>query len=234
MIVRNRSSGTAVALPRRRAGPVRGADGARARLQRRQAARRRRRHDRRRLARPDRAAGRRLDADLPGQRGRRAPGVVRRLPRIKAGAQVPVGRWDADGAPDSLFRSGKRIALYPGNGPGGFIGATPLKLNVKRYDWMVGVGDMGVNGHSGVVVREKKTGYLWLLPGTTQRVLVPGLPGAGVQGVRPGRLSDPSSAPVAEAARAPLGGEHSGHVLVCGVGAGPRRARRSRRPPAAR
>jgi hypothetical protein len=26
---------------------------------------------------------------------------------------------------------------------------------------------MGINGHSGVVVREKKTGYLWLLPATT-------------------------------------------------------------------
>ena len=88
--------------------------------------------------------------------------------QIKAGIQVPVGRWDADGAPDSLFRSGKRVSLYPGNGPGGFMGARALRLNVKRYDWMVGVGDMGVNGHSGVVVREKKTGYLWLLPGTTQ------------------------------------------------------------------
>jgi hypothetical protein len=86
--------------------------------------------------------------------------------RIKAGVQVPVGRWDGDGAPDSLFRSGKKLSLYPGNGPGGFLGARPLKLNVKKYDWMVGVGDMGINGHSGVVVRERKTGYLWLLPGT--------------------------------------------------------------------
>ena len=42
-----------------------------------------------------------------------------------------------------------------------------FKVSVKQYDWMVGVGDMGVNGHSGLVVREKKTGYLWLLPGTT-------------------------------------------------------------------
>ena len=108
--------------------------------------------------------------------------------RIKAGVQVPVGRWDADGAPDSLFRSGKRVSLYPGNGPGGFIGARGLKLNVKRYDWMVGVGDMGINGHAGVVVREKKTGYLWLLPGDHTGVLVPDLPGAGFQGLRPGRL----------------------------------------------
>ena len=86
--------------------------------------------------------------------------------RIKAGVQVPVGRWDGDGAPDSLFRSGKKLSLYPGNGPGGFLGARPLKLSVKQYDWMVGVGDMGINGHAGVVGRERKTGYLWLLPGT--------------------------------------------------------------------
>jgi len=84
--------------------------------------------------------------------------------RIKAGAQIPVGRWDADGAPDSLFRSGKKLALYPGNGPGGFVGSRALKLNVKRYDAIVGVADMGVNGHSGVVLREKKTGNLWLQP----------------------------------------------------------------------
>ncbi len=96
--------------------------------------------------------------------GLRAPYAAFRS--IKAGAQVPVGRWDADGAPDSLFRKGTKVALYPGNGPGGFIGARALKINVKKYDWMVGVGDMGVNGHAGVVVREKKSGLLWLLPGT--------------------------------------------------------------------
>ena len=86
---------------------------------------------------------------------------------IKAGVQVAVGRWDDDGAPDSLFRRGTKLALYPGNGPGGFTGSRAFKVSVKKYDWMVGVGDMGVNGHSGLVVREKKTGYLWLLPGTT-------------------------------------------------------------------
>ncbi len=133
-------------------------------------------------------------------------------------------------APQSLFRSGKRVSLYPGNGPVGSWGARAPRLNVKRYDWMVGVGDMGVNGHSGDVVREKKTGYLWLLPGTTQGVLRPGLPGAGVQGVRPGRLgpmenrrrSGSCSAP----RRRPGPCPHRKWP--------PRRARESRRPPAAR
>jgi hypothetical protein len=44
------------------------------------------------------------------------------------------------------------------------MGARAQKLNFKQYDCMVGVGDMVGNGHAGVVVREKKTGYLWLLP----------------------------------------------------------------------
>ncbi len=83
--------------------------------------------------------------------------------QISAGAQVPVGRWDADGAPDSIFRSGGKLSFYPGNGPGGFTGAKVLRTRAKLYDWMVGVGDMGINGHSGVVVREKGTGLLWLL-----------------------------------------------------------------------
>jgi hypothetical protein len=86
---------------------------------------------------------------------------------ITAGEQVPVGRWDTDGAPDSLFRTGKKLALYPGNGPGGFTGSKPFRMNVQQYDWMVGVGDMGINGHPAVVAREKKTGNLWVLPGTT-------------------------------------------------------------------
>jgi hypothetical protein len=87
--------------------------------------------------------------------------------RISATSQVPVGRWDADGAPDSIFRSGSRLTLYPGNGPGGFTGASTLKTGAAAYDWMVGVDDMGINGHSGVVVREQETGYLWLLTATT-------------------------------------------------------------------
>ncbi|MBF4768120.1 VCBS repeat-containing protein [Nocardioides agariphilus] len=87
---------------------------------------------------------------------------------ISATSQVPVGRWDSDGAPDSLFRSGGRLTFYAGNGPGGFTGAKALRTGVTKYDWMVGVADMGVNGHSGVVVRETETGYLWLLTATTR------------------------------------------------------------------
>jgi hypothetical protein len=88
--------------------------------------------------------------------------------KITAARQVAVGRWDADGAPDSIFRSGSRLALYPGNGPGGFTGVKTLRTRAAQYDWMVGVGDMGINGHGGVVVRDKETGLLWLLTATTR------------------------------------------------------------------
>jgi hypothetical protein len=99
-----------------------------------------------------------------GADGLQAPYAAYR--QIRAGTQVAVGRWDADGAPDSIFRFGKKVSLYPGNGPGGFTGSRALRLNAAKYDWMLGVGDMGVNGHAAVVAREQKTGYLWLFPGT--------------------------------------------------------------------
>ena len=86
--------------------------------------------------------------------------------RITAGRQVAVGRWNADGAPDSLFRQGNKLTLYPGNGPGGLTTAKPLGLNISAYDWVVGISDIQLTGHADVVVREKATGDLWLLQGT--------------------------------------------------------------------
>ncbi|ABL80919.1 MULTISPECIES: FG-GAP-like repeat-containing protein [unclassified Nocardioides] len=86
--------------------------------------------------------------------------------RIAAGRQVPVGRWDGDGAPDSLFRSGARLTLFPGNGPGGLTDPKRLGLDLTPYDWVIGVSDVLLTGHPDLVVREKATGYLWLLQGT--------------------------------------------------------------------
>jgi hypothetical protein len=86
--------------------------------------------------------------------------------RIAAGAQVAVGRWDGDGAPDSLFRSGSRLMLFPGNGPGGLTDPEGLGLDLSRYDWVVGISDEGLTGHADLVVRSRKNGYLWLIPGT--------------------------------------------------------------------
>jgi hypothetical protein len=79
---------------------------------------------------------------------------------------VAVGRWDTDGAPDSLFRSGKRLTLYPGNGPGGLTDPQALGLDLSRYDWVVGISDEDLTGHPDLLVRSKKNGRLWLVPGT--------------------------------------------------------------------
>ena len=88
---------------------------------------------------------------------------------INAARQVPVGRWDADGAPDSLFRSGSGLSLYPGNGPGGLTGAKKLGADVGGYDWVIGVSDLRINGHSDLIVREKATGFLYALQATATK-----------------------------------------------------------------
>jgi hypothetical protein len=85
---------------------------------------------------------------------------------IAAGRQVAVGRWDGDGAPDSLFRQGSRLTLFPGNGPGGLTTPAALGVDLTPYDWVVGISDVTITGHSDLVVREKATGDLWVLQGT--------------------------------------------------------------------
>jgi hypothetical protein len=87
---------------------------------------------------------------------------------IQAGRQVGVGRWNGDGAPDSLLRRGTTLRLYPGNGPGGLTNkVVTFGIDLAPYDWVLGIGDENLTGHADLVVRERSTGYLWLLPGTT-------------------------------------------------------------------
>ena len=88
---------------------------------------------------------------------------------IDAARQVGVGRWDADGAPDSLLRTGDSLAVYPGNGPGGLTGRTALGVDVAAYDWVIGVSDLRLTGHSDVIVREKATGLLFALQGSAKK-----------------------------------------------------------------
>jgi hypothetical protein len=85
---------------------------------------------------------------------------------VDASEQIGVGRWDEDGAPDSLFRKGDGLTLTPGNGPGGLTGAKALPLDLAPYDWVVGVSDVTLSGHPDLIVRARATGYLWLLRGT--------------------------------------------------------------------
>ena len=78
------------------------------------------RHDRRRLARPDGPAGGASHADLPRRRPRRAADQLRRAQRDqRRPTRSASGRWDSDGAPDSLFRAGNRLTLSPATAPAG-------------------------------------------------------------------------------------------------------------------
>jgi hypothetical protein len=87
---------------------------------------------------------------------------------INAGSQVAVGRWDTDGAPDTLFRTGGKLTLYPGNGPGGLTNPKALGLDLSPYDWVIGISDELLTGHPDLVVRAKRTGYLYLIPGSAK------------------------------------------------------------------
>ncbi|MEJ7774445.1 MAG: FG-GAP-like repeat-containing protein [Nocardioidaceae bacterium] len=85
---------------------------------------------------------------------------------IDASRQIAVGRWDGDGAPDSLFGKGSRLTLYPGNGPGGLTTARTLGLDLEPYDWVIGVSDVHLTGHPDLILRQRRTGYLWLVEGS--------------------------------------------------------------------
>jgi hypothetical protein len=88
---------------------------------------------------------------------------------ISAARQVGVGRWDGDGAPDTLLRSGDTLSVYPGNGPGGLTGRQALGFDATRYDWVLGVSDLRLTGHGDLVVREKATGRLYALTVTAKK-----------------------------------------------------------------
>jgi uncharacterized protein with LGFP repeats len=83
--------------------------------------------------------------------------------RITASRQLGIGRWNADGAPDVLARNDDTLRVYPGNGPGGLTGSRTLSLDLAPYNWVLGVSDTRIYGHPDLILRERKTGYLWLL-----------------------------------------------------------------------
>ena len=86
---------------------------------------------------------------------------------ISASAQIAAGRWDSDGAPDSIFRVGNRLVLYPGNGPGGLTGGASISATITPYDLIIGVARLTGGSSSDLVAREKKTGALYALRRTS-------------------------------------------------------------------
>jgi hypothetical protein len=98
---------------------------------------------------------------------------------INANRQIPIGRWNRDGAPDTLYRKGGTLSLFKGNGPGGLMSGRQMRIDLSRYDWTVGVSDVGLTGHADVIVRKRGTGQLYLLQGSTSGFAKPVLIGRG-------------------------------------------------------
>jgi hypothetical protein len=101
---------------------------------------------------------------------------------INASKQIPVGLWDTDGAPDTIFRRNGAMWVYRGNGPGGLVGAKALTLNSKAYDWAVGISDVRLTGHSDLVFRSRGTKQLYLVEATATGFAAPRLLGSGFGG----------------------------------------------------
>ena len=102
---------------------------------------------------------------------------------IASGTPIGVGRWDADGAPDSLLRRGRSVLLLHGNGPGGLHAPKALKAaDLSPYDWTIGVSDLKLSRHPDLIVRQKGTGLLFALPGTTAGLGAPVFLGGGFGG----------------------------------------------------
>jgi hypothetical protein len=85
--------------------------------------------------------------------------------KVTGSQLIGMGRLDADGAPDVMVRNGNTLTAMGGNGPGGLTGTLPISLDVTGYDWVVGVGDVGLAGTPDLVVRKAGKGRLWLVQG---------------------------------------------------------------------
>ena len=99
---------------------------------------------------------------------------------INAYRQIPIGLWNPDGAPDSLFRTGAKLSLFQGNGPGGLMKGRQMAIDLTGFDWSIGVSDVGLTGHADVIVRKKGSGKLYLLQGSTKGFARPVLLGTGM------------------------------------------------------
>jgi hypothetical protein len=117
--------------------------------------------------------------------GRGLVGLAKSYPAygsIRPGTQIGIGRWNGDGAPDSLIRRGGTLTLYQGNGPGGLSSPTRLPIDLTPYDWVIGVSDLTLTGHPDLIVRQKNTGRLFALQGTPRGFRAPLYLGEGLGG----------------------------------------------------
>ncbi len=107
-----------------------------------------------------------------GTKGLRASYVAHSS--IAGGRQMGIGRWDRDGAPDTLIRDHRKLSVIHGNGPGGLTGS-PRKIDVslEGFDWTVGISDVGLSGHADLVVRRRSDSAVYLVPTTSKGIGTP-------------------------------------------------------------
>jgi hypothetical protein len=101
---------------------------------------------------------------------------------VTGGTAIGIGRWNADGAPDTLLRRGGTLTVLHGNGPGGLHSPSRLKIDVSGYDWVIGISDLQVTGHPDLIVRQQRTGRLYAVPGTAGGLKTPVYLGSGFGG----------------------------------------------------
>jgi len=102
---------------------------------------------------------------------------------VAGSAQLGLGRWNDDGAPDVLVRNGSSLAWYRGNGPGGLTGQPArIKTDLAAYDLVMSPGDVDRDGRQDLVVRTRGKGLLWVLPGTSKGFGAPVLLATGFKG----------------------------------------------------
>ncbi|QCW50256.2 hypothetical protein FE634_07270 [Nocardioides dongxiaopingii] len=101
---------------------------------------------------------------------------------VAAYRHIPVGLWGADGAPDSIFRTGNSLRILHGNGPGGLTGSIKtMKFDMSPYDIASGISDVDLVGHPDLVVRKKGTGEMYLVRGYRKGFGAPTLLGTGFE-----------------------------------------------------
>ena len=56
-----------------------------------------------------------------------------------------------------------------------------MRGRLRGFDWVIGVSDLDLSGHSDVLLRKKKNGRLYVLPGNERRFGKPVLLGGGMR-----------------------------------------------------
>ncbi|TIC87904.1 hypothetical protein E8D34_06285 [Nocardioides sp. GY 10113] len=85
---------------------------------------------------------------------------------VSGSRHLAIGRWDADGAPDSLVRNSGSLTLWYGNGPGGWTHSKSLGSPLSGYDWSLGVSSVDGDDHGDLILRRRATRELFLMPTT--------------------------------------------------------------------